>query len=88
MTQAGSTAQVIILLDALMIAHLQLHRLAEVLLAGGDPAAHLAHELAVPHEFLVFLGIADLKAEIVQIAKMFIVSEVRHFCFSHDSALS
>jgi hypothetical protein len=72
----------------LTIADLQLYRLAEILLAGGDPSAHLAHELAVPHQFLIFLGITDLEAEIVQIAKMFIVSEVRHFCFSHDSTLS
>jgi hypothetical protein len=51
---------------------------AEIFIANGHPTAYFAYEFSVFYKGLVFLRVAYLIAEIVQITKVFIVADVRH----------
>jgi hypothetical protein len=56
---------------------------AKVARIGGNSSADSAQELGIGYKSFVLLGVADLVAEIVQIAQMFVVAGMRHFYLIH-----
>jgi hypothetical protein len=62
---------------------LQQHGLAEVAGIGGNSSADFTHKPGVSNESFVLFRIADLEAEIVQIAQVLVVARMRHFYLIH-----
>jgi hypothetical protein len=62
---------------------LQKNGFAEVAGIGGNSSADFTHKPGVSNESFVLFGIADLEAEVVQIAQMFVVAGMRHFYLIH-----
>jgi hypothetical protein len=66
---------------------LESRRFTKILLAGSDPAANFAKKPGIFHEDFVFPRIAQLKAKIVQIAQVFVMTCMRHTCLCHRTSL-
>jgi hypothetical protein len=62
---------------------LKQHGLTKVARIGGNSSADFTHKPGVSNKSFVLLGVADLVAEIVQIAQMFVVAGMRHFYLIH-----
>lgn len=62
---------------------LQQHGFAQIAGIGGNSSADFTHKPGVSNESFVLLGIADLEAEVVQIAEVFVVARMRHTCLNH-----
>jgi hypothetical protein len=86
-TSNGPPAVCVWIYESRHLEGLQCYRLTKILFADGDPATNFAKKLSVLDKGLVLCGIAYLKAEIVQITKVLVVSAVRHICFSHNMCL-
>jgi hypothetical protein len=60
---------------------------AKITRADGDTATDFAKIPAILDEVLILFGVADLKAEIVQIAEVLVVACMRHTKFCHSAYL-
>jgi hypothetical protein len=66
---------------------LESYRFTEIFIADGNAATDFAKEPCVFDKVLVLFWITYLKAEIVQVTKVFVVSAVRHICVGHNKCL-
>jgi hypothetical protein len=57
---------------------LERYGFAKIFIVGRNPAAYFAYKFGVLYKGLVFLGVANLIAKVVQITKVLIVAGVRH----------